>query len=201
MYIGGIMSDADRRLTVPNMITLMRIFAAPLIVYAAFTGARYTLIFFICIAVSDFFDGKIARRFNMVSEWGKTLDPLADKILVVPILGLFLYREEIGLIVFLLIFTREVVITVFRWIARQKGRATPSLSVGKWKANFEFISIGFLLATPDQVGISYLNSLVAFSGYQMHHIGSLLLWCAAILAWISLVQLWYAYRHIFLGEQ
>jgi CDP-diacylglycerol--glycerol-3-phosphate 3-phosphatidyltransferase len=193
--------EQDRFLTIPNVITSIRIIAAPLIVYLAFVGSEYTLLLFAIISISDFFDGKIARRFNMVSDLGKSLDPLADKALVIPMLALFLYREEIGILVFLLIFSREIVVIACRWIARQSGYATPSLSIGKWKANFEFVAIGFLLATPNQIGISYLNDVVAFSGYQMHHIGAILLWCAALLAWISLIQLWYVYKYVFVDEK
>ncbi len=200
--IGVAMSEEqDRFFTIPNIITCMRIVAAPLIVYMAFVGSIYTFLLFVATAVSDFFDGKIARRFNMVSDVGKSLDPFADKILVLPILALFLYQSEIGIPVFVFISVRETVVIVCRWLARQNGYATPSLSLGKWKANFEFIAIGFLLATPNQLGVSYVNDMVAFSGYQMHHIGALVLWAAAALAWLSLIQLWYAYRQVFLDEK
>ncbi len=193
--------ERERYFTVPNIITGMRILITPLIVYMAFTGSEYTLLLFAGVAISDFFDGRIARRYHMVSDLGKTLDPLADKILVIPILTFFLYRDEVSILVYLLIFAREIVVIACRWLARQNGYATPSLSIGKWKANFEFIAIGFLLAMPNQLGISYINDVVAFSGYQLHHIGVLLLWVAAILAWASLIQLWYAYKHVFLDEK
>lgn len=83
-------------LTVPNALTLLRLFAVPAFIYASFRG-EYRLAFFIFIgaAVTDFFDGAIARRFNQRSRLGAILDPAADKIML--ICGYLFYTLRQGL--------------------------------------------------------------------------------------------------------
>ena len=105
----------------PNFLTLLRIFLLPLLIYLIIdSNSSFNLailILFIVIALSDYFDGVIARKTNSTSEFGKMLDPIADKLFVVLLIITFIYNDyinEINLIPAYLIIFREIFISGLR---------------------------------------------------------------------------------------
>lgn len=146
-------------LNLPNCITLFRIAMVVLFTVAlsvggssavggvrlgvdvangvASAGGRVALWAFVLGAASDFLDGYIARRFDMVTNLGKLLDPLADKILVG---AAFIYLTHIGMCPFwvtILIIFREFLITGLRQLAADKGYIMAADQCGKWKTAFQ----------------------------------------------------------------
>jgi CDP-diacylglycerol--glycerol-3-phosphate 3-phosphatidyltransferase len=157
---------APGRLTPPNLITIGRILACPavfgLILLPSVTARLISFLLFLAAALSDLWDGYLARKHGLVTDLGKLLDPLADKLLlaatVIPIFILSNGPGEIGplpwwgalpLWVVLLVFGRELAITRFRAWAASKGVVISAGKSGKWKAlSQNLFSGGVLLWYP-----------------------------------------------------
>ncbi|MCU0620013.1 MAG: CDP-diacylglycerol--glycerol-3-phosphate 3-phosphatidyltransferase [Gemmatimonadales bacterium] len=148
--------------TLPNLITIARICFTPVIALLPFIdGYRPKLVCFVVyvlVALSDVLDGYLARSRQQVTDLGKLLDPLADKLLLfatlVPIFWISRERQaeygipiwgSIPLWVTLLLIGREVAMTVFRWWASRRGVVIAAGSAGKLKALFQSIFIGAVI--------------------------------------------------------
>jgi CDP-diacylglycerol---glycerol-3-phosphate 3-phosphatidyltransferase len=141
---------------IPNLLTVLRILLIPLFVVTMADPSltmRYVAVsLFVVAALTDLADGIIARRFSAVSDLGKLLDPLADKILVMAALvTLCSQRTEItgdsivpGWLV-VLILGREIWITGLRSVAASQGIIVAASEYGKLKTAFQIIAIGFLI--------------------------------------------------------
>ncbi len=141
----------------PNAITVSRLFlTAGFILFVAFEstwGHLTALILFIVAAISDFVDGWLARKMNMVTPLGKLLDPLADKILVC---SAFVFLTAEGLCpvwVTALIIGREFLVTGLRQIAIEAGQVLAADRLGKWKTTFQlsYIIAGMIRLTLDSM--------------------------------------------------
>lgn len=148
-----------KRSTIPNAITVARIALCPavafLIFVPTFTARLVAFILFLIAAFSDLVDGHLARKHAWISDFGKLLDPVADKLLLattmVPVYMLS-HRDapdgklpiigELPLWIVLVIFGREILITVIRAIAARKGMVIPAGKAGKHKAVWQNIFIG-----------------------------------------------------------
>lgn len=108
---------------------------------------------FISAAITDYYDGQIARKYNMITNLGKLLDPLADKILVISTMILFTKYNLISLWMVLIIIFRELLITGLRAIVASEGIVIAAESLGKWKTTTQMIALIFIILNP-------LNSLV-----------------------------------------
>lgn len=148
-----------RRLTLPNLITIGRILACPgvfaLVFYPSVTTRLLSFVLFLAAAFSDLWDGYLARKHGQVTDLGKLLDPLADKLLLaatfIPFYVLSHRGEAVGslpwwgtlpLWVVLLIFGRELAVTLFRAWAAGKGVVISAGKSGKWKAFTQNLFIG-----------------------------------------------------------
>lgn len=129
-------------MNLPNKLTIMRVILIPFVMFfylAEFVlyGKIYAIVLFVIAAVTDFLDGKIARKYNMVTDLGKFLDPIADKLLVASVLFMIAIDHTIphpwGIIVVSLIIGRELIIDAFRLIACTKGIVLAADMVGKAK--------------------------------------------------------------------
>jgi CDP-diacylglycerol--glycerol-3-phosphate 3-phosphatidyltransferase len=142
-------------LTVPNMLTLLRIALVPVLVLFFYLPLSWSdlacVVVFVLAAVTDIADGYIARKTGQTSNFGAFLDPVADKIMVSTALVLLVQRQETFQIVFAIaaavIIGREITISALReWMSEVGERALVSVSwVGKWKTGFQMTAIGFLL--------------------------------------------------------
>jgi CDP-diacylglycerol--glycerol-3-phosphate 3-phosphatidyltransferase len=151
---------------IPNWLTTLRIALIPLLVVVFqiqpdFYKEISTLIFFIA-AITDFFDGYIARKYNVVSQFGKFFDPVADKLLVtISLLLLAVAYQNIWITLSaLIIISREILMSSFReWIANSKLKSNESVSlIGKWKTTFQMLAIGglFWAANSLMLVVTYL---------------------------------------------
>ena len=112
-----------------------------LIPYANLLG----LVIFLLAAITDFIDGYIARKYNMITDFGKFMDPLADKLLVTAALLILLENGLIAGWVVFIILAREFIVTGFRTIAASKGVVIAAGWLGKIKTVVQFIMISTLL--------------------------------------------------------
>ncbi len=165
-------------LTLPNGLTIIRILAIPVILILLFSSGTFyvqliTTIFFLLIAVTDTFDGYLARRRGMVTTLGKFLDPLADKLLIVAALIALIPTRGIPAWMVIVIVGREISVTGLRGIAVSQGIVIAASSLGKYKTIFEVTSIAFLI-----LNIHYLS-------IEFRQVGLALLWIAMAFAVIS----------------
>lgn len=146
---------------VPNILTFSRILFIPIFValfYVEFTG-HYFVVFglFALASITDLFDGAIARKHNLVTNLGKFLDPIADKVLVLTSFILFLTVPDMfcaylggwaltmagcGVAV---IIARELIVSGFRMVAATSGDVIPADKIGKYKTFSQDLSVGFIL--------------------------------------------------------
>ncbi|HEU4829975.1 MAG TPA: CDP-diacylglycerol--glycerol-3-phosphate 3-phosphatidyltransferase [Gemmatimonadales bacterium] len=148
--------------TLPNIITVVRICFTPIIALLPFIEGYWPklicFVVFVIAAVSDVFDGYLARSRNLVSDIGKLLDPIADKLLLfatlIPIYWISRQRHDlydipvwgsIPLWVCLLLIGRELAMTVFRWWAQRRGVVIPAHGAGKLKTVIQNIFIGAIM--------------------------------------------------------
>lgn len=135
-------------MNLPNKLTLARIIMVPFFI-AAFILGYYpvSLVLFCAASVTDYFDGKIARERNLVTNFGKIMDPLADKILVYSALCLFIEAGLIKAWMLILILAREFIIAGMRTVAASEGRVLAAGMSGKIKTVLQmFAVIAYLLA-------------------------------------------------------
>jgi CDP-diacylglycerol--glycerol-3-phosphate 3-phosphatidyltransferase len=150
------------RLTLPNAITVARIIACPVLFFLAMSpsvGARlWAFVLFVAAGLSDVWDGYLARRYGWITDMGKLLDPVADKLLLaatlIPFYLLSNRGSELGLVpwwgrlplwVLLVIFGRELLITVFRSYAVRRGVVIAAGLTGKRKTLLQSLFSGGLL--------------------------------------------------------
>ncbi len=128
-----------------NQVTLLRIFAVPFIVLLLYFPNRLTCfvatIIFILASFTDFLDGFLARRYNLTSNLGKFLDPLADKLLIMSALVMLSYLRWVPAWVSIVIIGREILVTGLRGIAAEKGIVISADKYGKLKTVFQIIAI------------------------------------------------------------
>ena len=132
-------------MNLPNKLTLLRIILIPVfmvVLYWGFPGATWVaLAIFIIASLTDMLDGKIARRDNLITNFGKLMDPLADKILVVSALICMVRLDLASTVCVLLIMVREFAITSIRLLAVEQGRVIAANNWGKLKTVSQMVAI------------------------------------------------------------
>lgn len=137
----------------PNWLTLLRLFLIPVFVLLLhWSIVSYALLVFIIAALTDYIDGYLARKFGAVSDFGKLLDPLADKVLVMAALVMLVaQRSELygepwvpGWMV-VLVLAREIWVTGLRGIAASRGLIISASDLGKLKSFLQMLGIVLLL--------------------------------------------------------
>ena len=96
---------------------------------------------FVGASITDAVDGKMARKYNLITDFGKFLDPLADKVLVITALSCFLQQKHIHIVAFLLIIAREFMVDALRLVVAGNGTVVPAGFAGKLKTAFTMIAI------------------------------------------------------------
>ena len=188
-------------MNLPNQLTIARMVMIP--VFILFFYLNFTAHYFVALAVfgiaclTDLFDGKIARKYNLVTNLGKFLDPIADKVLVLSALVIMLtvpsfFTQNFGnwaLIVagcgVALILAREIIVSGFRMVAASAGMVIAADIVGKYKTTCQDISIVVLLMG---AGVSELANDIAevqLAGDIINYIGLAFFALAVILTVVS----------------
>ncbi len=136
---------------VPNTLTVTRILVTPVLLVFLFsntlTGYAWALGLFVFASISDHYDGKLARRFEVESSFGKYLDPLADKVLVLGtfIVLIFVLPEVVPIWAVALIALRDVAVTGLRsWVRRTKNRTLRTIRIAKAKTT---VQLTYLIGT------------------------------------------------------
>ena len=137
------------RLNLPNLLTLARVATIPLLVVIMLSGTReagiWAAALFGAAAVTDFIDGWLARRWEVVTVLGKFLDPLADKLIVMAALIMLIPHDRVPAWAVFLLLAREVIITGLRSIASSEGIVIDASDLGKYKTIYQMVAIPGLL--------------------------------------------------------
>ena len=132
-------------MNLPNKLTLLRIILVPVfmaVLYMGFPGANWVaLAIFILASFTDLLDGKIARKYNLVTDFGKFADPLADKILVTAAMLWFVELGQMPAWALLIVVTREFAVSGLRMLASNKGRVIAAGWSGKVKTASTMVCI------------------------------------------------------------
>ena len=153
-------------MNLPNKLTMLRIILTPVflaVLYWGFPGADYVaLAIFIIASLTDLLDGKIARKYHLVTDFGKFADPLADKILVVAAMLWFVECGRMPAWMVMIVITREFAVSGLRMIASDNGRVIAAGWSGKVKTASTMVCIVVMLLM-GPVLESYVQALTSFS--------------------------------------
>lgn len=145
-------------MNLPNKLTLFRVILIPFFVFFLLApyfpgcGNYIAVAIFIVASLTDFLDGKIARKYNLVTNFGKFMDPLADKLLVCSALICLIALDRIPAWVVIIIIAREFIISGFRLVASDNGVVIAASYWGKFKTASQMIMVIVLvLNLPGQV--------------------------------------------------
>jgi CDP-diacylglycerol--glycerol-3-phosphate 3-phosphatidyltransferase len=174
-------------LSLPNLLTLSRILAVPILVFLLWRPApldyAITFALYCIVAITDYFDGYLARAWGSISRLGQFLDPIADKIMVAAVLVMLISSRKanpvpeiagLNLIPALVILLREIIVSGLREYLAGLQVSVPVSALAKWKTTLQLVALGALIlggALPHQPWV--------------HLVGIVSLWGAAVLTLIT----------------
>ena len=174
-------------LTLPNLLTLSRILAVPILVFLLWRPApldyAITFVLYCVVGVTDYFDGYLARAQGRISRLGQFLDPIADKIMVGAVLIMLISSRKanpvpeiagLHIIPALIILLREIIVSGLREFLAELRVSIPVSALAKWKTTFQMVALGALIlggAVPQMPWV--------------HAVGILCLWAAAALTLVT----------------
>lgn len=164
-------------MNLPNKLTMFRVILIPFFVLFMLVDITsvdkwIALTIFIVASLTDLLDGKIARKYNLVTNFGKFMDPLADKLLVCSALICLVEMAKLPAWMVIVIIAREFIISGFRLIASDNGVIIAASYWGKFKTTFQMVMICLLIA--DIAAISVITNVIV--------------WIALILTVVSLID-------------
>lgn len=153
-------------MNIPNILTLLRIIMIPIFYVGFFSditnSSLFAALIFIVASLTDWFDGFLARKWSLVTNFGKIMDPLADKLLVMTALVCLLTSFRIPAWAVIVILAREMAITGLRIIAASEGVVVAADMLGKFKTVFQMVAI-ILLLLNNFIGIYMLYIAIFFT--------------------------------------
>ena len=174
-------------LTLPNLLTLSRIFAVPILVFLLWRPLpidyAITFVLYCVVGITDYFDGYVARAHGQISRVGQFLDPIADKIMIVAVLIMLISSRKdnpepeiagLHIIAALVILLREIFVSGLREFLAGLQVSVPVSRLAKWKTTFQLVSLGALI----------LGGAVPHMPW-VHQVGIFSLWAAAVLTMIT----------------
>lgn len=162
-------------MNLPNKLTIFRcILIIPFVILLLNGYNLPATIIFIIASLTDLLDGKIARKYNLVTNFGKFMDPLADKLLVCSALICLVEMNRLSAWIVCIIIAREFIISGFRLIASDNGIVIAASYWGKFKTTFQMIMVIVLM-------LNFQNQIMAI-------LGEVLIWISLALTIISLID-------------
>jgi len=152
-------------MTLPNQLTILRIILTPIFLYLFLSKEPLLIqislgVFFIA-ALTDWYDGWLARKFNYITDWGKFWDPLADKILTSTAFLGFVFVGLLELWMVILIIFRDLIVTLLRIYAESRGYNFVTSYYAKWKTVFQMVFLYYLLLL-----YGGLNTIEVYTGNE-----------------------------------
>ena len=173
-------------MNLPNKLTVARMVLAPFYLAAMLIDFRYhylvALVIFAVASITDFLDGKIARKNNLITTFGKLCDPVADKILTTAALLSFMQLGLCNIWVIMIILAREFLVTSFRLVASAQGVVIPAGILGKIKTICQ-MSFSILI----MLGL-FVGEFVSLDADVFVFVSNILFWITAVLTVVSLIK-------------
>lgn len=187
--LSTVKTNVNKRVNIPNLLTMGRMWAIPAIVATFFFEAPWAgwlgVVLFALAGITDYMDGYLARHLNQLSRFGRVLDPIADKLLVGAILLMLAQTGRLSawdIIPAVIIMCREILVSGLREFLAEIKVGCPVTRLAKWKTACQMLALPMLMvADPTYTGI--LSPAVTL-------IGSLALWGAAILTVMTGYDYW-----------
>ncbi len=188
--------NGGAELNLPNKLTLLRIILVPFfVVFLLLENIPHhyliALIIFAVASITDMLDGKIARKYNMVTDFGKFADPLADKILVISAFACFIQLNIVNAVFIILVLFREFTVTSIRLVAVESGKVVAANIWGKAKTVSQMIAIivvllsGYILELFSMGVFSAPAETISSMQNIMNIVNQSLLWMSAVLTVVS----------------
>ncbi len=190
-------------MNLPNKLTIARIMMVPLYMVLLLLHFPFhylaALLVFIAASLTDYFDGKIARSQNLVTNLGKFLDPIADKMLTTAAFLVFLGIGVTDVWAVMLVMTREFMVTSVRLMAAKDGTVVAASFSGKLKTVAQYIAIIAMMTALGwrDICLTFLPSLPSLTYTLPILISQICIWISVILTCISGVQYFWQFRHYF----
>ena len=175
------------KMNLPNKLTILRVLLIPFFVFFLLVPvvpySNYIAVaIFIIASLTDLADGKIARKYNLVTNFGKFMDPLADKLLVCSAMICLVETGQLAAWMVIVIISREFIISGFRLVASDNGVVIAASYWGKWKTTFQMISVVLLvlniealsMITNATVWIALALTVISLVDYIVKNAGVLL---------------------------
>jgi len=180
-----------------NRLTLSRLLLTVIFVAALNSSWQYgrtlALVVFLIAGVSDFVDGEIARRYGFVTNFGKLMDPLVDKIMVAAAFISLVPLKAVPAWAATTVVARDFLITGLRMMASAKGKVLPAEMLGKQKTSWQVVTVIFFLALLSLHELRYANESSTWWFHAWDQAGPVLVWITVALTVYS--GLGYAWRH------
>ena len=188
-------------MNLPNRLTLSRVIAIPIFIVFFVLGTlngeasdsginiyrAIAAVIFVAASITDYFDGKIARSQNLITNFGKLMDPLADKMLVITAMILLTESKEIHYLCTLIVVLRELTISSIRLIALEKGIVIAASIWGKLKTATQMVSIVLIL-----FNFYKINDFTYFITYGLFYLST-------VFVILSLIDYILKSKEVFLG--
>ncbi|MCR5789547.1 MAG: CDP-diacylglycerol--glycerol-3-phosphate 3-phosphatidyltransferase [Lachnospiraceae bacterium] len=156
-------------MNLPNKLTLVRVILIPFFVFFLLSQAAgaasdwIALAIFITASMTDWFDGRIARKYGLVTDFGKFMDPLADKLLTCSAMICFIELDKLPAWIVVIIIAREFIISGFRLVAADNGVVIAASMYGKAKTVSQMVMIILLLADIDHPFFKVLDQIAIYT--------------------------------------
>lgn len=185
-------------MNLPNKITVFRVILIPIFVILMLVPSipfyNFIALAVFCVACfTDFLDGYLARKYNLVTNFGKFMDPLADKVLVCTAMILLVESDSIPSVIVAIIIAREFIISGFRLVAADNGVVIAASYIAKFKTVCQMFMCIFMIFVVDP---SYDNAFFKFIGV----LAEIFMWLALVLTVASLVDYIWKNRKVLKDE-
>ena len=159
-----------RSMNLPNKLTLLRILLVPFILLCFLLppwGMWIAVILFVAAAITDTLDGRYARAHDMVTDFGKFMDPIADKLLVNSVLVMLTAQGKVPAVATILFIAREFVISGLRLVAAGKGVVLAAGNLGKIKTTLQDLALPFLMVSECWKPFNILGYILLYASLLM----------------------------------
>jgi CDP-diacylglycerol--glycerol-3-phosphate 3-phosphatidyltransferase len=188
-----------------NRLTLSRLMLTVLFVAALNSSWHYgrtlALVIFLLAGITDFIDGEIARRYGTVTDFGKLMDPLVDKIMMAAAFISLVPLKAIPAWAATTVVARDFLITGLRLMASSKGRILPAERLGKQKTSWQIITVIFFLALLSMAELRYANEKSTWWVRAWTEAGPVLVWITVALTIYSALGFTWRNRELISPDQ
>ena len=189
-------------MTTANKLTLFRVLLIPLFIFFMLSSNSmphnflWSLVIFVSASVTDMLDGMIARKYNQITDIGKLLDPLADKMLIISAFICLVYLNVINVVAVIIVIMREFLITALRAFAKEKQMIIAAGMLGKIKTVSQIIYIVFILIYQELIFTNLIKNTQMYSVIDF-----VLLWLMVLFTVISAIHYIHANISLFYNNK